>query len=105
MPSLNPDARLLALGRELEAAWEIEKAGFRREASDEEVNLFCDRTGEIVDRIEQIPATTIRGFQVKARAISWSHAGEPIKSISGEREPCKDDLLACSLIRDLLSLH
>jgi hypothetical protein len=55
----HPDARLLDLGRKLEAAWAAQKQAAdllnNGEIGDDEYDPIHDATGEIVDQIETIP--------------------------------------------------
>ena len=79
--SVRPDAELLRLGRELDAAWAHERATYARmkgsysQEGDRITQAAFDATGEIVGRIEELLATTLDGFKVKARAVSWCYDG------------------------------
>lgn len=64
------DAKLIALCERLKTAWAVEREAFARDCSNEEgdaVHLACS---EIADQIENIPATTLAGLQIKAAAIT-----------------------------------
>jgi hypothetical protein len=81
------DARLLQLGEQLDAAWaEASRMGVELDAKDQasgtnedspDYDKAMDRVGVIVDQIRDIPAQTIAGLRVKARAVLWCHSGEP----------------------------
>jgi hypothetical protein len=96
--SSDSDAALIALGRELEAAWAQEREA-NDNGSDRDIEATCEATGAVVDRIEAIPARTLEGFKVKARAVSWCHCGdfEGFGTTTDER-------IAARIIRDLLAI-
>ena len=102
----HPDAELLRLGRELDAAWAHERATYARmkgsysKEADRITQAAMLATGEIVDRIEELPATTLDGFKVKARAVSWCYdGGEVDLGFQGTT----DERLANAIIRELLA--
>ncbi|WP_294534280.1 hypothetical protein [uncultured Rhodoblastus sp.] len=96
--SSDSDAALIALGRELEEAWDQENK-INDSSSDEDVVAACGATSAVVERIEAIPARTLEGFKVKARAVSWCHCGdfEGFGTTTDER-------IAARIIRDLLAI-
>ena len=104
------DAELLRLGREFEAAWSHEIAvlarlkGVDTPAGDEEFDAAIDAVSAIVDRIEVIPATSLAGLQVKARAISWCHSGEPLEAEAFSDQQTTNVRIAASLVNDLLAM-
>lgn len=81
-PAPDPDAELLALGPEFESRWAEELVVSHRCANlslrdsqvaalDRELDAATERTGEIAHRIARMPAQTLAGFRLKARAIAW----------------------------------
>lgn len=98
------DAELTRLGAELEAAWSVEAADAERCETDEELEAVMARAGDIVDRIEHLPASTLAGLKVKARAVSWCNQGEEIdpNRFNPYNGATTDGRLAASIVRDLL---
>jgi len=72
MPAaINPDAELLALGSRFDAAYTAEKLAWQAADTvydEDEAHAAQDCTADIVERIAAIPAQTIDGVRVKARA-------------------------------------
>jgi hypothetical protein len=66
----HPDAELLRLGSLMGEAIAKEVA-LLRHADDETLGAAMNVVGEIVDRIILLPATTLDGLRVKARALWW----------------------------------
>ena len=99
----HPDAALLRLGAELDAAWLHQEAA-AKSMSDDEFEAMMDAGGVLVDRIEHLPARTLEGLLVKARAISWCNSGEEIDPdrFSPYPSATTDARLAASIVRDLL---
>ncbi len=115
-PSLAPgqvdtdDAVLIELGRLLDSSWKEEDeidASYQRSGKPEALGIAWDaafqRTGAIADRILAVPARTIAGLQVKARAIAWCHRGEAEIVLMEDQRPT-NILLAESIICDLLAM-
>jgi hypothetical protein len=100
LPDEEPDGKLIQLGAAFEAAWSAERA--LDGADHDRFEAAHQATQAIVDQIEKLPATTLKGFRIKARAVAWFHLGEDIE-LSGSRA-LSDTRLAESLIRDLLAL-
>lgn len=100
---LHPDAELVALGREFDAAWAAEQEAF---ASRDEVreDAAYEATRDVVNRIEAVVAASVAGLIVKARACSWCHDGEPFTPESFNQEASTDLRLAAGVIRDLLAI-
>src|SRR4051812_43900775 len=79
----HPDAALLLLAGELEAVWRAEKAvfaGLRGDETDEaEAARYraIDAASEVAERIGALPATSLDGLRIKARAASWARDGYP----------------------------
>jgi hypothetical protein len=71
-----PDDRLIDLGKQLEAARIIENKAFEVELTDEEANEAMRPSRDIVDQIEAIPARTLDGLKVKARAVDYCRTGD-----------------------------
>jgi hypothetical protein len=46
---------------------------------DDAFDEVIDAVRDIVDQIEDIPATTLAGLWVKARAVLWCHSGETLE--------------------------
>lgn len=98
------DRELVRLGVELEAAWTAERAlDASLDVGDDAFGVVMGRTRDIVHQIEVIPATSLAGLQVKARAILWCHSGEPIASDAFNDQETTDIRLAASIVRDLLA--
>ena len=95
-----PDDHLIALGRELDAAWANERE-MNESGSDAELGAACDKTNAIVGQIKKIPATTLEGFKIKARAVSWCYGGEFDGFNCGDTT---DISMAEQIIRDLLAI-
>lgn len=94
------DAKLIALGERLKAAWAVEREALARNCSTEEgdaVNLACS---EIADQIEKTPATTVEGLKVKASAIMWCCGNEPF----AEPYDTTDKRIVMSLLSDLKAM-
>jgi hypothetical protein len=68
------DAELLRLGREMDPLWDAEKAIAELDETPETAADFRaarDLTCPIVEKIAAIPATTLKGLHVKAKAVAW----------------------------------
>ena len=102
----HPDAALLLLGRQLECAFhlvdEIEGA-----PSDARMDAATEATAAIVDSISTVPARTLDGLRVKARAFLWykGGAGLPgiVKALAGADDDTTCDRVFLSLMRDLMA--
>jgi hypothetical protein len=68
------------------------------------VSAAADKVGEVVDRIIPLPATTIDGLRVKARALWWCYGFdfEAVTDTSPDGHCTTDVLVADSILRDLL---
>jgi hypothetical protein len=65
------DAELLRLGAELDRLWDAEKAiAELEEKTDADFRAARDRTRQVVEKIAAIPATTLTGLRVKAKAVT-----------------------------------
>lgn len=93
------DATLIDLGRQLMAAWAIERDLCAKHAGDVEVNAAVERCSGIVSAIEAAHATTLAGVRVKAMGIFWCWDGQFI-----ERDTT-DLNVATSMVRDLLAME
>ena len=102
-PTSGPNAELLRLGAALEAAWAHQEA-LLPSCTDAELATTMAPCSALVDRIEQIPARTLEGLMVKARAISWCNSGEEIDPDRFCPYPgaTTDGRIAASIVRDLL---
>ena len=121
------DVQLLELGKQLEAAWAHQNCAYSLipdsddnavvEVAEQVANEAADRTSEIVDAIIDEKATTFEGLKVKARALSWCHAGDfdGIADCVGnvwwndegkvvKEKPTTDRLIANSILFDLIAL-
>jgi hypothetical protein len=83
------DARLLADGDALEAAWQVELRAMiavRRGGAQAVATAQAARSSSeaIVMRIEATRALTLDGHKVKARADSWRRDGVPLKQVAAE---------------------
>jgi hypothetical protein len=93
------DAELISLGRQFQAAWAVEQAGFSREVDDETANALVKPCTDLAHCIERIPARTVDGLLVKAMAVNWCHCGE-----FDEFGQTTDEPLAAGITKDLLVL-
>ena len=97
----------MELGEQFEAAWKAENAAAAcmgshwSDTDHEQFERYSRATGAIVDKIEAMPAATLDGLRVKARAVAWCHQGE--ERIEFADRPTKDLRLARSIIEDLLA--
>ena len=65
-------AELLRLGAELDRIWDTEKAiAELEEKTDADFTEARDRTCQVVEKIAAIPATTLTGLRVNAKAVTW----------------------------------
>ena len=72
--STTDDAELLRLGREMDPLWDAEKAIAELDETPETDARFRnarDLTCPIVEKIAAIPANTLKGLHVKAKAVAW----------------------------------
>jgi hypothetical protein len=96
----HPDHELLKIGDDFEQTWRAERVGLApRGLTDEQVAAFVDATSAVVDQIEVLPAKTLQGLRIKARAVAWCHDGD----FCGFGDTT-DERLAAQIIRDLLAL-
>ena len=66
------EAELLRLSAELDRLWDAEKAiAELEEKTDADFREARDRTCQVVEKIAAIPATTLAGLRVKAKAVTW----------------------------------
>lgn len=106
----HPDAELIALGRELEEAWENEKAVYAawEGICTHDSDAICEEANKassaIVDRIEACRARTLEGVRVKALAVSWCVCGEPFEDDTFSDQKTTDVRLASAVLRDLLAM-
>jgi len=100
----HPDAELVRLGAELEAAWARQDAAAELAKTDDELEELMRPAEEAVERIEHLPAYTLAGLLVKARAISWCNCGEEIDPdrFCPFQGAATDGRIAASIVRDLL---
>jgi hypothetical protein len=105
-----PDAKLIALGMQLDAAWAHEKSieevmnDFSDDAFEAAFEAATDVSSAIVDHIEELTATTIAGARVKAKAVWWCHNGEEIDDDFFSTQCTTDVRIAAGLVRDLLEI-
>ncbi len=92
-PSL--DWALVALEPELDRI--IAEVETTQEADDATHGAALDASYAVLEQIAGIPARTIQGARIKARALAW-HAPEI------EESPYLDKTLTWSLLQDLLNL-
>lgn len=98
------DAELVALGAEFERAWDVERPKWAAVApgtKDDVVLKIMAPCRVLSERILRLPAHTLVGLRIKARAILWCHNGE--LDVFGHGE-ATDEKLAESIVRDLLAL-
>ena len=70
-----PDAHLIALGRDMDRLVANEQALAAAERW-EEWESALEATTAVVRQIEQIQAQTVEGLKVQARAVLWCHSGD-----------------------------
>lgn len=96
----HPDAELLRLGRELEAAWAHEKAVYAGDGTEEIKEAALEASQRIVEMIGRTQAHTMDGLRIKAEAVRWCRN-------DGEIGPgfmaTTDEQLAYAIVRDLLT--
>jgi hypothetical protein len=93
----HPDAELIELGRQFE---EIRAALDREIAGGTELGAL-ERLAVVEPAIVAMPATTIEGMRVKARAACWAMLGD-FEDLDG---PTSDVRMARSIVRDLIRLY
>jgi hypothetical protein len=104
------DAELIRLGQELKAVWADYEAGVAPvekiylQGAEDLFDAAFKKVEAVVDRIEELTATTIEGLRVKALAVSWCHSGESILGEELSEQNTTDVRLAASIINDLLAL-
>lgn len=105
----HPDAELLALGAEMDAAHVRERAAWAAldragwtEAEDAACEALADAVSAVINRILPVPARTLDGLLVKARAVDWCWSGEGFEPDSPR--DTTDVKLCYSAMRDLLAL-
>jgi hypothetical protein len=114
--TINPDAELIELGRQLQVAWAREKELFalcRDSISDgaegeadavwKEAEAAHEACSKIVARMEELQAHTLAGVRVKVLALSWTHNGEEFSPdfFGGD---ATDFCLAAQIMRDLSAM-
>jgi hypothetical protein len=90
------DARLIELGRQFE-----EVARKFDDADATAAGPLLDRLGHLEMAIVDMPATTMQGLRVKARAACWALLGD----LDPTGEPTTDKRMALSIVRDLIRLY
>ena len=96
----SPDAELISLGHQFQAAWAAEQAGFLRPVDDATADALVKPCTDLAHRIERLPAKTLDGLMVKAMAVSWCHCGE-----FEEFGNTTDERITAGIVRDLLALR
>jgi len=102
------DVELKHLGGELEDAIAAEKAieaaynAGQYEDEDVALDATYASTHAIIDQIVAIPASTIEGLRIKARAIQWCYHDDPVDLVVDQNTT--DLRIANSLIADLLAV-
>lgn len=92
------DALLLSLGAELDQAIAAEEA-----ADDDDFRAAAEISRTIVRQIMPIPATSLEGLRVKAKAYRWAHPDEFDDAI--EPDQYTDTGIARSIVKDLLAMQ
>jgi hypothetical protein len=72
---------------------------------DSQADAAASRTSEIVGRIENIPALTIEGLKVKARALRWCYNDEGEEIADFPEGYTTDARLARSIFNDLFAMN
>ena len=101
------DKRLVLLGEKLNAAFAVERALVGRPVENEikaEAEIFAEyeRTNAIVESALEIPAKTLEGLKIKARALSFINCENGVEGIFPS-ETSLVERAALSIIRDLLA--
>lgn len=110
LATIHPDATLLQLGSQFEAEWAKERelwaaaklhpwpdpAGI---PIGEQAEAQFERTSELVDRIADMPALTLEGLRIKARALAWCHGGDSLDQML--TSSFSDTRLLGSIVRDV----
>jgi hypothetical protein len=86
------DAALLELGKALAAAQSDQAEG----------DDAYERTKAIVAQIEALPAHTLAGLMVKARAVEWCNDSVSTEGLA--HDPTTDQRIAAGIVCDLLRL-
>jgi hypothetical protein len=103
----HPDAALLRLGAELDDAWARENAYFatRVEQSGDDAETAMATCYDLVARIQPIPATTLDGLLVKARAFAWCRGdGGEVDLSDYLEDQATDTLIAGGILTDLMRM-
>ena len=74
-------------------------------ALNSQAELAAEKTGSIVEQIEDVPAITIEGLKVKALALAWCYAGDHEELEEFPEGHSTDCRLVRSIIRDLTLLN
>jgi hypothetical protein len=64
------------------------------------------RVDEVVDAIEALPARTLQGLLIKARALTWCRCGQPVTAEELADRTCRttDMELIAAIIADLTAM-
>jgi hypothetical protein len=100
----DPDAELLALGRDFMAAWDAERAYDIRQG-DEGYEALLAATSEIGDRIQAIRPTTLEGYRLKARVAQHCQTDDLSLSFELTTQTDGDSGVAQTIVNDLLGLE
>lgn len=65
------------------------------------IDPFVETCGEIVDRIERAPATTLEGLRVKARAVAWCRSEEDGLELGDTLDMC----IASQILDTLIAME
>jgi hypothetical protein len=109
VPAPDPDAVLLRLGREFEAAVAAEMATwavaehYTAEEQENQADAVHAPIAALMDEIISLRATTLAGMKVKARAVSYCWSGKPVtaEELTDHGDPTTDVQLIASLMADL----
>lgn len=63
-----------------------------------------DASSTVVRQIEQLPAHTLEGLRVKARAVMWRWQWEKFETLSLTEQQSTDIRLAQAIVRDLVGV-
>ncbi len=107
------DAELLALSDEFEAAWKAEREIFRIDEGqsdgvnfkkyDDRCTAAVDAVSKIVDKILNIPARSLAGFRLKARALLWCNGSAEVEDFCSWMQGTTDQRLIAAIVRELLT--
>jgi hypothetical protein len=95
--AVSPDAGLMALGQQLFSI----QAALDHASEHDGAMALLERIDTLSDAIVAMPAKTVQGLYVKARATAWAL----LDNFDPMEESSLNDRVAASIVRDLIRLH